>query len=124
MADVRIPDELRNFILEQIESVAQIEALLLIRSDTARNWRLEEIARRLYIDEAEAAEVLDGLCTANLLRRSDGIFRLEGIPPHRRSRVEQLLTAYTGNLVSVTKLVHERAALAKTFENRRGNRKA
>ena len=123
MADARIPDELRNFIQEQIDSVAQIEALLLIRSDSAGNWRLENIARRLYIDEAQAAEMLDRLCTADLLRRSNGVFRLDGIPPHRRSRVEQLLTAYTGDLVNVTKLVHERAGLAKALENNRGDRK-
>lgn len=109
MADSHIPSELKNFIRVRIESVAQIEALLLIsRSDVQKSWTVREVARRLYIGEKEAAKALLELCAADLLVRAGETFKLEGISLQSRSRIEQLLEAYTSHLIPVTKLIHEK----------------
>ena len=53
--------------MKHIDSVAQIEALLLVRSNPQERWNVSQIAARLYTSETEVAEALDRLCTAGLL---------------------------------------------------------
>jgi hypothetical protein len=48
-----IPHDVRQFILESIESVAYLEALLLLRSDRKGQWSCEAVANRLYIDQKQ-----------------------------------------------------------------------
>ena len=43
------PVELRQFIAQNIESLAQLEALLVLRSDRQRSWGPAELAQQLYI---------------------------------------------------------------------------
>jgi hypothetical protein len=43
------PVELRQFIAQNIESLAQLEALLMLRSESQRTWGPAELAQRLYI---------------------------------------------------------------------------
>ena len=55
MVDDGIPAELRDFIAKSIDSVAQLEALLLLRANPETSWDVVQLARRLYVNEAEAA---------------------------------------------------------------------
>jgi hypothetical protein len=41
--------ELEQFIAQHIESLAQLETLLLLRQDPTRRWTPEELSRLLYI---------------------------------------------------------------------------
>jgi predicted DNA-binding transcriptional regulator len=45
------PAELRQFIAQHIESLAQLEALLLMRREPGRRWAPAELARTLYISD-------------------------------------------------------------------------
>ena len=47
----RLPIELRQFIAQHIESLAQLEALLLMRRDRQRQWSPAELSRSLYISD-------------------------------------------------------------------------
>lgn len=71
MADDLIPEDLRDFILRHIDSIAQLEALLLLRRNPEETWTAEASAKRLYISEADATHVLDRLCADGLLRCSE-----------------------------------------------------
>src|SRR4051794_20756581 len=51
MAEQYVPDDIREFILKHIASVAQIEALLLIWSFPDERWGLSRIAARIYTSE-------------------------------------------------------------------------
>ena len=48
MADELVPDDLRDFILRHIDSVAQLEALLLLRASPDEDWDVGKTAKRLY----------------------------------------------------------------------------
>ena len=61
MTDQYVPDDVRDFIHKHIDSVAQIEALLLIRSHSQQQWSIRQIAARLYISESEAKQTLECL---------------------------------------------------------------
>ena len=110
MAEIDIPQELQDFISERIDTVAQMEALLLIRqSDSRQTWTIPEIARRLYISQAEASEALHRLCALNLLCQTGETFGLQGLSPQDRAGVERLLMLYKRHLIAVTKLIHEKS---------------
>jgi hypothetical protein len=47
----RLPPEIRQFIAQQIDSLAQLEALLLMRREPNRSWRAEDLARSLYLSD-------------------------------------------------------------------------
>ena len=68
MTDDVIPGDLRDFILRHIDSVAQLEALLLLRANPNEGWDIEQTAARLYVEQGEVAEALARLCADGLLR--------------------------------------------------------
>jgi hypothetical protein len=63
MAD-KFSAEILQFIDQHIESLAQLEILLLLRKDVERQWDAEEIAKALYITPEMA-----GLLLADVGRR-------------------------------------------------------
>ncbi len=62
-----IPDDVREFILEKIASIAQLEALLLLRAHPSDDWDAAAVAKRLYVDEAQARAVLARTAEEKLL---------------------------------------------------------
>ncbi len=125
MADPYVSDDLRSFILKRIDSVAQIEALLLVRSHSGSRWDAAQIAKRLYIREAEAAELLDRLCAAGLLVCVEGHYGIEDVPPEDREMIGRLLDVYSRHLIPVTNIVHSKprriGSFADAFKFRKGS---
>ncbi|BBO33311.1 hypothetical protein [Lacipirellula parvula] len=56
-----LPANVRRFIADQIESVAQLETLLLLRTDPQQSWNAQELASRLYISEKMCRSMLEDL---------------------------------------------------------------
>lgn len=53
-----IPTDVEQFIRKRIDSVAQLEALLLLRSNDQVNWSVDAVAKRLYVRGKMALEIL------------------------------------------------------------------
>lgn len=115
MTQQYVPDDVREFILKHIDSVAQIEALLLIRANPAARWTLSRIASRLYTNEAQAAEAVDRLCADGLLLCVEGNYRLDGIAPETAVMIERLQQIYTSHLIPVTNIVHSKPRRIRSF---------
>lgn len=115
MADPYVPDAIRELIIKRIDSIAQIEALLLMRSSSQEQWSAAQIASRLYISETDAADALDRLCATDLLRSGDGTYQLAGIPPQQAALIDQLLAVYRQHLIPVTNLVHSKSRQIGSF---------
>ncbi len=58
MADEAIPEDVKQFILQYIDSIAHWEGLLLLRANSHAEWDAPAIARSLYIGDPEAAKSL------------------------------------------------------------------
>ena len=67
MADDVIPDEIKQFILNNIDSIAQLEALLLLHKDPQLDWTIDTVAKGLYISEQETSILLRRLCAGGFL---------------------------------------------------------
>ena len=48
MTDDLIPDDVKQFIIEKIDSVAELEGLLLMSRNPETDWSVEALAQRLY----------------------------------------------------------------------------
>ena len=59
MDNPSIPEDLRRFVLTSIPSVPFLEALLLMRADPDRAWRRDTLARRLYVREKTAEDLVE-----------------------------------------------------------------
>jgi hypothetical protein len=108
MAEQYVPDDIREFILEHIASVAQIEALLLIWSSPGERWGVPRIAARIYTSELVAATALDALCAQGLLACRDGVFALNASPQDTRM-IRSLHDVYTRHLIPVTDVIHSKS---------------
>jgi hypothetical protein len=58
MAGADIPDDLRRFILTSVPSVPYLEAILLLQREHGIAWTAPLLARRLYLPEPRAADLL------------------------------------------------------------------
>ena len=115
MADDIVPPDVRAFILTHIESIAHLEALLLLGHQPDQRWTASSVAAHLYIDEGQAKTVLDQLCSAGLLACRDGEFWFNGDQPGQREIVEKLASIYARHLIPVTNLVHSKPSGARAF---------
>jgi predicted ArsR family transcriptional regulator len=95
LADDLIPEDLRDFILRHIDSIAQLEALLLLRRNPEETWTAEASAKRLYISETDARHVLDRLCADGLLRCSENLYHFAGQSNEQRQMVDRLADTYS-----------------------------
>lgn len=111
MATQCVPDDIRDFILKHIASVAQIEALLLIWATPDKRWGISQIAARIYANEIEAAKALDGLCNVGLLDRRDGTFGLN-TSEETVELIRRLRETYARHLIPVTDVIHSRSRSA------------
>jgi predicted transcriptional regulator len=106
-----IPADIAQFIVEKIDSVAQVEALLLLRSAPEQEWDVETVAKRLYVDEGQAATTLTRLQEERLIVRSalnQSRYRYEPTSSNLRQLVDRLADIYAKQLVPITNLIHSK----------------
>lgn len=108
-----IPPDIRRFILDRIDSIAELEALLLLRNSPDTWWEDTAAAQRLYLGTEQGRAVLVKLEAAELLiSRDEGPNRRWRYRPQSgdlREMVDRLAYYYTKHLVPVSNLVHEKS---------------
>lgn len=109
MGKKTIADDVRRFILTSVPSVPYLEAMLLLRDDSATPWDPFRLARRLYIGEAQALDLLQTLAQSQVARRGeDGGFQYAPATPELARAIDGLAQTYAADLLGVTDLIHSR----------------
>ncbi|HET6880465.1 MAG TPA: hypothetical protein VFI31_09940 [Pirellulales bacterium] len=110
MAANELPDDVRRFIVSNIASVAQLEALLLLREDRQKEWPIEEMSRALYAAAGGMIDQLNDLVSKGLAYvtfESDARYRYR---PDMGSELDALLgrlaDLYKKRRVSVISLIY------------------
>jgi hypothetical protein len=108
MSGTPLPDDVRRFVLTSVPSVPYIESLLLLRREAATTWTAAQLAKRIYVPEAQAASLLEALETSGIaVRTPEGSSAYLYQPP---AELEALLgkvaAHYISNLVAITDLIH------------------
>lgn len=104
-----ISDDVRRFVLTSIPSVPYLEALLLLRNETAVAWDAARLARRLYLSEKAADTLLTELHAAGMLdRQDDMLYHYAPASPELQQMIDALAASYAAHLVEVTNLIHSK----------------
>jgi hypothetical protein len=115
MADDPIPADLREFILRYVDSVAHLEALLLLRANPQTAWDIAATARRLYTSEHQAEEVLGQLCAEGLIARESDLYRYAGQSAETLAMIDRLAEFYSKQLIPITNLIHGKPRRIRQF---------
>jgi hypothetical protein len=103
-----VPEQARRLVLEAIDSVAELEALLLLRDTPGEQWSVEAASARLYVNPGIAAEALEALKRRGFLQESPEGFVYQPQSPDLANDVTSLAQAYSTSLVAVTHLIHSK----------------
>jgi hypothetical protein len=115
MTDEHVPQEVGDFILRHIDSIAQLEALLLLRANPNETWDVAKLARRLYASDAEVERVLVRLCEDGLASIHENVYRYECRTPELQHAVDRLADAYKRHLIAVTNMIHSKPRRIREF---------
>lgn len=104
-----IPPDVRRYIVERIDSVAELETLVLLHSAPERRWTAEEVAQRVYVSIPMARALLARFAAT-------GVFREEGDGSHvyapatdaLRKLLDRLEQSYRKALIPLTQLIHSK----------------
>ena len=66
----QLPDDIRGFVAANIDSVSQLEAMLLLRGSPEKTWMASDVARTLYATETMVKTLLNELVDRRLLERN------------------------------------------------------
>lgn len=115
MNSPQIPAHVLQFIAERIDTVPQLEALLLLWESSQRAWTEEELAARIYVSRQVAAQTLQALQRQNL------VIAQSVEPPSCRYNLQwdptgqvmpDVAAAYSRHLVQLATFIHSRASTA------------
>ena len=103
--------EVRQFLLDQIDSVPHLEALLLLWNSRPTLWEADELARRLYVDREVALRLLQDLARQQLIDSDAGspehyCYRDE--PADRNRLIRMVDETYRREVVRVSTLIHSK----------------
>jgi hypothetical protein len=104
-----IPDSVKRLIAKRIETVSELEAILLLRDRRDRAWTLAEIGERLYVSTTAAAHLLEKLADNGFLKTREGRY-LYAADADVDEAVAGLAIAYSHHVVAITNLIHANSA--------------
>jgi DNA-binding MarR family transcriptional regulator len=106
--------EVDSFILNEIESVPHIEALLILRNRRSESFSIEQIAAQLYIPPESAQNILQDLVRRALvtsLSEEDSRYQYFS-SPEREALMQEVEITYRRELVRVANMIHSKASNA------------
>ena len=109
-----LPEHVLRFLVDRIESVPHLEALLLMWQSPERSWSLEEIATRVYVGTEAATRVLEDLSRLGMVTVDPGSptpYRYAPDWEEGRRLMPDVAATYSRQLVRVAQLIHSKASL-------------
>jgi DNA-binding MarR family transcriptional regulator len=108
-------EQIDRFILDEIDSVPQLEALLLIWNSRPKEWSVEDIARALYVSNDGAQAILKDLASRRLIVEvsgNRGQYTLLAESPEKSAMLAALDRTYRRELVRISTMIHSKASRA------------
>lgn len=105
MSDPDIPDDVRRLLQRHIQSVAELEVLLLVHGDE-RVWRADDAARELRFADDSVGQLLAGLVSKGFLREERGAYRFAPTDPRLVDGTHRLAAVYLERRVAVTTVIY------------------
>jgi hypothetical protein len=100
-----VPAPVRRFIAGHIESVGQLEVLLLLRAAADKEWTTEEVSRAVVTQPASAGGWLEQLRAGGLIRLNGKRYRYAPPTADLEHAVDELAESYAKYRVAVIGLI-------------------
>jgi DNA-binding IclR family transcriptional regulator len=110
-----ISDDVVRFIVDKVDSVPHLEALLLLFASTPKSWSAAEIAARTYVSEERARALLQDLSRQRLAQPDADAperYRYDAAWDVAGTTMRQVAGSYQRHLVRVANLIHSKASPA------------
>ena len=107
--------EIDQFILDEIDSVPQLEALLLLWNSRPVMWTPEQLAGRLYVSTELSQSLLQELVRKRLITRNQGSvegYRYESVSEDTDRLIARLDDLYRREVVRVSTVIHAKPSSA------------
>lgn len=111
MEDHATQKNVDDFILEKIDGVPHLEALLLIWNHRPKKWATDEIARALYVHPDVAGKTLENLKQNALVTEENGRYFYQE-SAEKNTLMQAVDKTYRRELVRISNMIHAKASPA------------
>jgi hypothetical protein len=103
-----------QFLLDQIDTVPHLEALLLLWNSRPKLWTREDMEKALFVGEDAAKQVLDDLVQRGLIVAVPGVSETYYYEPapHRDQLMACVDLTYRRELIRISRLIHSKPSAA------------
>ena len=112
MSPPDIPQHILAFVASSIDSVPQMEALVLLWEIQARAWSIEEIAARIYVSKEVATDIVSTLQRRRFIRPEESDptrWRYDSSTPDGPV-IAETAAAYHRHVVALATYIHSKAS--------------
>jgi len=112
-AQDQFESEVYQFIIDQIDSVPHLEALLLLWNSRPQPWTIDNLSRRLYSPQAVVQPLLQDLVRRGLISFVSGPpegYRYESACPERDHLIAAVDSTYRREVVRISTMIHSKAS--------------
>jgi hypothetical protein len=102
------PNDVKQFIQRNIESLAQMELLFLLRSESDKRFDFQEISRRLFFDPTMSAQLLQDLAARGFATHRDQTYQYRVIDSETDDLIAKLADTYNMRRVAVTTEIYSK----------------
>lgn len=102
-----------RFLLDSIDTVPHLEALLLLFQSPATVWTDVQLAARIYVSDKQASGILEDLTRRSLIVRiepSPAKYQYVARSPEQSALLDQVAQSYRTQLVQLTRFIHSNAS--------------
>jgi len=112
MTEQAISQHVLHFIAQQIDSVPQLECLLLLYEHDSQAWVPEQVAARIYTSPQDARGILETLERRRLLTTEgeQPRYRFDVAGAASRELMQDIAREYQRHLVPLATFIHSKAS--------------
>lgn len=105
------PSDVDRFIQDEIDTVPQLEALLLLWKSRPRSWQLTDLAAALYVSTEATRNIVEPLERRNLIA-TNGSSDYAYVPSERDTLIDAVDRTYRRELIRISRMIHAKAPSA------------
>jgi hypothetical protein len=108
-----IDPAVERFLLDSIDTVPHLEALLLLFQSPSTAWTVVDLAARIYVNEKQANGILEDLTRRSLIVRNElSPPQYQYLPrsPEQSALLDRVAQTYRTQLVQLTRFIHSNAS--------------
>lgn len=110
MVPAEIPARVLRFVEELIDTVPQLETLLMMNDHPSESWTAADVAARVYVSIGQATVILDALERRGLVApgATPEAFHIHFADERRHALIQEVAATYRANLSRIATFIHEK----------------